>query len=55
MGIEREKYKKLYYRAFNCLSDLANQIEQMQLQLEELYLELEDGFQPELEEDIREE
>lgn len=41
--MENESYKKLYYRAFNHLTDLSKEIQRMQSELEELYLEFEDS------------
>jgi hypothetical protein len=37
--MENESYKKLYYHAFNRLTDLAKEIERTQNELEEMYLE----------------
>ena len=37
--MENEMYKKLYYHAFNRLTDLAKEIERTQNELEEMYLE----------------
>lgn len=37
--MENETYKKLYYHAFNRLTDLAKEIESIQTELEEMYLE----------------
>lgn len=37
--MEADLYKKLYYHAFNRLTDLAKEIEQLQQELEEMYLE----------------
>ena len=37
--MENETYKKLYYHAFNRLTDLAKEIERTQAELEEMYLE----------------
>lgn len=39
--MENETYKKLYYHAFNRLTDLTKEIERMQGELEEMYLEAE--------------
>lgn len=43
--MEVELYKKLYYHAFNRLTDLAKEIEQVQQELEEMYLEQNDPNQ----------
>ncbi len=40
--MENETYKKLYFQAFNCLTDLIKEIERIQEDLEEMYLEAED-------------
>lgn len=40
--MENETYRKLYYRAFNHLTDLSKEIEQIQTELEEMYLEFEE-------------
>ncbi len=32
-------YEKLYYHVFNRLTDLAREIEQLQMELEEMYLD----------------
>lgn len=37
--MENESYKKLYYHAFNRLTDLAKEIERTQNELEKMYLE----------------
>ena len=37
--MENEMYKKLYYHAFNRLTDMAKEIERTQNELEEMYLE----------------
>ncbi len=37
--MENESYKKLYYHAFNRLTDLAKEIERTQNELEEMCLE----------------
>lgn len=37
--MESETYKKLYYHAFNRLTDLGREIETIQAELEEMYLE----------------
>ncbi len=37
--MEDDFYKKLYYHAFNRLTDLNKEIEQIQQELEEMYLE----------------
>ena len=36
--MENETYKKLYYHAFNRLTDLANEIARTQAELEEMFL-----------------
>ena len=46
MENENEIYKKLYYHAFNRLTDLTKEIQKLQAELEELYLELEEAPQP---------
>ena len=38
--MSEEIYKKLYYRAFNRLTDLNEEIKSIQRELEELYLQL---------------
>lgn len=38
--MENETYKKLYYYAFNRLTDLQKEIEHLQAELEEMYLDL---------------
>ena len=38
--VENEPYKKLYYHAFNRLTDLTKEIQLLQSELEELYLKL---------------
>lgn len=38
--MENETYKKLYYHAFNRLTDIQKEIEQLQTELEEMYLDL---------------
>ena len=38
--MENESYKKLYYHAFNRLTDLTKEIQQVQTELEEMYLEM---------------
>lgn len=40
--MENEIYKKLYLHAFNRLTDLQKEIQQLQLELEEMYLDAED-------------
>lgn len=40
--MENETYKKLYYCAFNRLTDLKEEIEKIQTELEEMYLESEE-------------
>lgn len=40
--MENETYKKLYYRAFNRLTDLTKEIESIQAELEEMYLQAEE-------------
>lgn len=40
--MKNETYKKLYYRAFNRLTDLKEEIEKIQAELEEMYLESEE-------------
>ena len=40
--MEEEIYKKLYYRAFNCLTELNEEIQTMQHDLEELYIQLQE-------------
>ena len=41
--MENETYKKLYLHAFNRLTDLTNEIQQVQAELEEMYLNLEEA------------
>lgn len=41
--MENEIYKKLYLHAFNRLTDLQKEIQQLQIELEELYLNAEDA------------
>ena len=36
--MENESYKKLYYHAFNRLTDLTKEIQEVQSELEEMYL-----------------
>jgi len=38
--MENEAYKKLYYHAFNRLTDLTEEIQRTQAELEEMYLEM---------------
>lgn len=38
--MENESYKKLYYHAFNRLTDLTKEIQEVQSELEEMYLRL---------------
>lgn len=38
--MENESYKKLYYHAFNRLTDLSKEIQKVQTELEEMYLEM---------------
>lgn len=40
--MEEKIYKKLYYHAFNYLTTLSKEIEQMQEDLEDMYLEAQD-------------
>lgn len=40
--MENDIYKKLYLHAFNRLTDLQKEIQQLQLELEEMYLNAED-------------
>lgn len=40
--MENETCKKLYYRAFNRLTDLTKEIESIQAELEEIYLQAEE-------------
>lgn len=43
--MENETYKELYYRAFNRLTDLGKEIESIQAELEEMYLQSTDEHQ----------
>lgn len=43
--MEADLYKKLYYHAFNRLTDLAKEIEHIQQELEEIYLKGNDPAQ----------
>lgn len=43
--MENEIYKDLYYRAFNRLTDLGKEIESIQAELEEMYLQSTDEQQ----------
>lgn len=43
--MENETYKELYYRAFNRLTDLSKEIESIQAELEEMYLQSTDEQQ----------
>ena len=38
--MENESYKKLYYHAFNRLTDLVKEIQQVQTELEAMYLDM---------------
>lgn len=40
MDTDEKIYETLYYHMFNRLTDLAREIEQMQMDLEEMYLDL---------------
>lgn len=43
--MENETCKELYYRAFNRLTDLSKEIESIQAELEEMYLQSTDEQQ----------
>lgn len=43
--MEADLYQKLYYHAFNRLTELAKEIEHIQQELEEMYLEGNDSAQ----------
>lgn len=41
--MENESYEKLYYHAFNRLTDLSKEIEKFQQELEEMYLSMQEN------------
>ncbi len=50
--MEQEIYKKLYYHAFNRYTELLEQVQKVQQELEELYLCMEEGEEGQLEEKL---
>jgi len=40
---QKEIYKRLYHHAFNCYTDLLERVQDIQQELEELYLCMEEG------------